>query len=678
VGGTGYRVLCSLGAALVILTAPAPAVGSPALSGRPIARPLAYHASTNAGEKDCQAPNQWWPKDQTGQTADAGFRAWVCASSVDAAASDQDRVLSLASGLWTAMTVAEPNGMGLPVPDTAVDNGDGGKIDIYVLGATRCITRDGACQGIDESSEVAAAVPTGPFGVAGRPHASSGFLLLSKGRLASKSIIADLAHEFFHVLQFAHNAPEFPHWYVEASATWAEWEYVRSSTIKETFDFYRHEFQTNNRSLLTFDDIERVPDAHQYGAWVWPLFQEMHAGMGAPSVFTTWQALEPATTREQFDSIIDESLPAKSFFRDFAVTNLQPKPYNPTSSSGLEAETWQRLTARKDFPRDEHLVSRTVGLKQGKSSEATDTYSAKAAALAAQYDQFTVSDGKIHQITIDIGSLQNVGNADLDVVGRLATGGGKKWVRLTPTSHEVTLCLDEPTDDVNLFYVVISNHEVARKDEGADPAEMVKGAYEVTTKRSCDLVPTTFSGTATAERVSQWIIDDELLGVTTTTIEMSGTFTFDQKVFDEGGGLFTYDFDGSVTYRMSGYDAFCEDMHIDPTLVPGHGDILVFPKGKNLEYTLSGQIVPTYGDTGGIIAPELEFVETCDGETNTLTTGVDTWPWLMEFHHGYRVSDGMELKDSWVYEDYEGDPDDEMTFTWDFVGECPCPPEGTN
>ncbi len=677
------RLVGSLCVVLLVLAAPTPAVGGPAAPSRTTSHPLAYHVSTGAGESDCQAPNQWWPKDQADQPAETGFRVWVCASSADAAKANQDRVLSLASGLWTSMTAPEPGGMGLPLPDTGDDNGDGGKIDIYVLGATQCVDRDDQCHGIDESSEVAAAVPTWPFGVEGRPEASSGFLLLSRGRLQSKSILADLAHEFFHVLQFAHNAPAFTHWYVEASATWAEWEYVRNVTTKETYDFFAKEFQKNNRSLLAYEDPDFVPDAHQYGAWVWPLFQEMHAGMGAPSVFSTWQALEPATTREQFDAIVDESLPAESFFRDFAVTNLQPKPYQPKTSSGLEAETWQTVTGRSDFPRGQHKLTRTVGLTQGKSSKNTTTYGANAVALAAQYDQFAVADGKIHQIKIDIGSLTNVGNADLDVVGRLNPGGGKKWVRLTPTGHEVTLCLDDPTEDINLFFVVISNHAVARTGDGPDSSETVKGSYKITTQRACDLIPTTITGTVHAEETWYDVgAHDTIHGAQGFTIDMTGTFTLDPDAIS----ALEYQFVGDVTYSYEGYqepDAvyYCSRFWVEPTTLRAEGSIMLFQAGRKLTYTGAGLISIEYGDQGQAIDQEVEMHWECnfDHEPTTMEpVPPNRWLDMSRDQIGPRTADGLHIKGEWTNTAYLGDPDDNITYQWDLVGECPCPPVGFN
>ncbi len=640
------------------------------------------HRSLPDGVRDlgtatgCVAPNDWYPADWPEDSTAKGFRAWVCAGSPDAAEETQNQVLAIGASLWGPMTVAEPSGMGLPISDGSLD--DNGKIDVYVLGAGQCRERGGNCYAIDEATESAAAISSSPCSASGSGvERCSGYLTLALGRLEDPAFTADFAHEFFHVLQFAHNASLGDHWYAEASASWAEWHYARTSAKADLYDLFR-QFQTSDRSLISFDPSRKdAPQSpHQYQSWVWPLFQEGHEASGAPNVFQTWAAAESASSAAAMDAVVNDSLPFKSFYRDFAVRNVQPPLYRPPGSTGLEPNTWRSAADRADFPRTPHgLNASGITLQQGNAFKVKTRYRATVPALAAQTDEFVLSDPKARQITIDIASLDNVSSADLDVIGRQSpSGSGDPWSRIASTEHELTLCRDEPTEDFDRIYVVISNHAFDRDGDFADSKAAVKGSYAVTTKRSCDLVPTTFSGTATAVRVSQYVIDDVLLGVTTTTIEMSGTFTFDRKVYS--GYEFTYDFDGDVTYRMSGYDVFCEEMRIDPTLVPGHGVIHVDPKKDHLEYSPWGGIVPTYDDAGRIIGPEVEYVEVCDGETNTRTTGVDTWEWLRP-PYGHLKSHGLELKGSWIYEDYDGDPDGEMTFTWDFVGECPCPPTGT-
>ena len=61
-------------------------------------------------------------------------------------------------------------------------------------------------------------------------------MLVNRARLADAvDIKQDLIHEFFHVLQFAHNLDGTHkgaqvHWFVEASAVWSETYYDRSNS----------------------------------------------------------------------------------------------------------------------------------------------------------------------------------------------------------------------------------------------------------------------------------------------------------------------------------------------------------------------------------------------------------------------------------------------------------------
>jgi hypothetical protein len=587
----------------------------------------------------------------------------------------QDQVLAMGSRLWGPMTLPVPNGMGPPIPDTG-DNGGNGKIDIYVLGAARCVVREndvsgGACRGIDEAGgAVAAAVPTSPDGAPGRPEASSGFLLLSKDRLGSPSIVADLAHEFFHVLQFAHHSPAFQHWYVEASATWAEWVYARDETTTDVYAAFR-KFQRNDLSLLEFDG------AHEYHSWVWPLFQADHAGMGAPSVFSTWRSFESLTTAREFDAAIDESLPFESFFRDFAVTNLQPQPYRPRSSTGLEAVTWQQLDAdRRSFPRNEHvLTNEAVPLRQGNRPTVTSRYRANVVALAAQSDGFIVRDAKVQQITIDVSGLTNPDNVDLDVVGRL-DGAGDDWVRIAATDDEVTFCRNVPTEDFDRFYVVISNHAFARRGEGPSPAQRVAGRYSIETHAACDLTPTTFTGTARAE-LTTLFGGDVIVGQEVITVDMSGTFTLDRRLWQEEGATI-YDFAGEVIYSYEAYGPGCARIWTEPTAVPGEGYIQLYTDVWGvLTYIGTGEIPFEYDASGYPVPPEVERHYQCDPEKPSQMVSTGGAPPWFRGHAEVRVtSDGLQVKGEWTQTSYLDDPRSTVVSEWDFVGECPCPPAG--
>ena len=113
-------------------------------------------------------------------------------------------------------------------------------------------------------------------------------MLVNRERIAdTQSMRKDLIHEFFHVLQNAHNRKgpfkgTDGHWFNEASATWAETFFDRP-TSAQTHTWFE-EFQLSHEGLESAD-----PD-HQYAAYIWPFFMEQESG--ASAVFKAWVAIE--------------------------------------------------------------------------------------------------------------------------------------------------------------------------------------------------------------------------------------------------------------------------------------------------------------------------------------------------------------------------------------------------
>src|SRR5215472_7453623 len=118
--------------------------------------------------------------------------------------------------------------MGDSVPDNALQH-QNGLIDFYLVTAGQKLSR-GAYTGVD-------AIDLSKHGDLGQAPweeikgtVSSGFVVVLRPESMPKgdSFKSVLAHELFHVLQFAHNTtrscPKF--WFTEASATWAEWYFV--------------------------------------------------------------------------------------------------------------------------------------------------------------------------------------------------------------------------------------------------------------------------------------------------------------------------------------------------------------------------------------------------------------------------------------------------------------------
>ena len=186
------------------------------------------------------------------------------------------------------MTQAEPAGLGPPISDGPGEDGNGkrnggnGLIDVYVVSVPQCVNRGGGCEGVAEHN-VAAAVPVDPFTNAPPRRFSSGFIVIDRARTALSTLAPDLAHEFFHVLQYAHNlnvygAGPTKSWFLEASANWAEFNYfyTHNDAKDDLYRWYKIWFQNDDRSLLTVDP--NVLGAHQYASWVWPLFMDQTKG----------------------------------------------------------------------------------------------------------------------------------------------------------------------------------------------------------------------------------------------------------------------------------------------------------------------------------------------------------------------------------------------------------------
>ncbi len=486
----------------------------------------------------CTAPNSWLHVDYPDDNSDTGFRAWMCAASQDDADEILNDVLIQFDGISQLFTQPEPAGMGPPVPDTqsVPDNGGNGKIDVYLLDTNQCRDRNNRCEQI-EGDALAQALPDGPIGKApGFPaQSSSGYLMVS---LRNKNDTPTLAHEFFHILQYAHTVGgvkgEFGNvyasWYSEASASWAEWHPTLRHLSKDDSedDLYPRfrSFQENNLSLL-----EHSPTDHQYDSWIWPLFQELEGG-GATAVYQTWASAESARSPASIDAAVDSRLPFAASFRDFSVRNLQPAEYVSLFNTGLESDTWRSRIF--DFPKESHVVtsSRTIGL-------GPDLVAAGIDVLAAQNDRFKIMDPRIRQVTIDLSALQNVGSADLDIVGQIRLPAAEtpphRWRRIKANSSTYTLCRDFPDEDFDLFYVVVSNHASTRKANGGpDPTAAMTGAYTVETKDRCD-VP----------------------------IEYKGTFKMKQR-FSGGPSLIDFDAEGNVTFKYRSTEAECGSL-VPPT-----------------------------------------------------------------------------------------------------------------
>jgi hypothetical protein len=472
----------------------------------PLALAGVLTAQETPTDDECAGDKHWFYRDWTppGGSAGDGFRVWGCAANAGQVRADFDIVVAIGSDLWPKMTLPEPQGMGRPVPDayTAGDGsprGDGnGKVDIYLVDAiAECRQRGENCETIPGDA-VAAAQKDWPLhcGVEGSPASGcSAYMLLGRSRTDDAEFAGQFAHEFFHVLQFAHNGRIATTWYHEASAVWAGWYFAQQSYKAQAYARFQ-KYQADNRSLLWYD----YDALYQYQAWGWPLFQSTEGGPS--NVFQTWTAIEAASSPSDVDSAINDQVEFGQSFRDFAVRNAQPAAYIWGSSTGLDDERWQKQPDLGDFPTDPHMVTSVrSALALGK-----DNHSAVIAPLTAQYDEYEVVGDEIRQIEIDITELTGAESADLDVLAQIR-GSGDRWRRIEGSGGKVKLCRDVPNEDVNTaLNIVISNHAFDRSGDLPDTTKSVKGNYTIEAKNKCDERELHLGGTITWSRESTLIL----------------------------------------------------------------------------------------------------------------------------------------------------------------------------
>jgi hypothetical protein len=561
--GTDESVLADIAAAMPSLTAEEQAVLNPYLlrpddpasawsaPGPAAAAPgtVVLAAAAAPAPTTCSAPRGWFPRDWSPNgDIDTGFRVWACdtpANKASAEAAD-DAVLAIAQKLWTPMTQAEPNGLGLPVSDKGqAKDGGNGKVDIYLLDPfAECRVRGARCDTMP--GNVLAMAPIdwpSQCGIAGWPSTGcTGFIVAPRTGPTLPLFPGTLAHEFFHVLQQSHNGVVSTRWYVEASAVWAEFHYVGNTSLfggltqeaDRDYDYaWAHRFLNTGRDTITWDAVAY----QQYGEWLWPLFQD--TTVGPEAVFQTWQALEGVSSTTAYDKAIESRLDFEHHLRDFTVRNAQPAMYQYTTMVGLEDDTWQLQQDLDDFPRIPRKTTKpwtTLGL-------GTTTLPVWINPTDADYEGFDRIDSKVRQITIDISQVSPPEYLDIDVLGELAQKDSDPvvtWRRVKGSGTSVSLCRDNPPDNFDAMELVISNHENQHDSTGLQIAAAYesRGTAVITTSDKCN-VPNHFTGTFSGTNgVDSW----------------SGAATFDRYTPDANttGGCAISAGDSVYCYRIVG------------------------------------------------------------------------------------------------------------------------------
>jgi hypothetical protein len=372
--------------------------------------------------------------------------------------------------------------MGPPILDTgSPEQGGDTDIDMYFVEDTQDLVSRTYDNYLSEGAAAQASVDD-PFVGTG----SSGFILASRPLIGTPALTIVMAHEFFHVLQQAHNwaisfgfkgtpySDDFDlleyseYWFTEASATWVMTYLYRDTldpeVIANTVHALYFRYYLDADLPLVHSPRQWAPSfKHIYGAYLYFLFLEQE--VGAQPVADYWTSLEnvsvddfEATTR-----ILNDILPFDEHFRDFTVRNLNLdlEPGNPIAPLYSDLDP----TFPDNMPPPFNQPSGAPEL----IAAGENSYADKVPVLSAHYFRFE-PDSDVSDVKLDFSGFSHVDALDIDVMVRSDDGVWER--RQFDPSEPVSLCFAGSESSGNEFYLVLTNH-------GMDEANAAKGTFEI-------------------------------------------------------------------------------------------------------------------------------------------------------------------------------------------------------
>lgn len=398
------------------------------------------------------------------------FIVWVqCNGDFAAAMTDGTKTVDVVNSLWGKMTSFMG---GEPKPDLQGE-GDGNtdsRIDFYLLPPTLEISRQGIPGGKDtvglkgkEARTIPTCVKDHPP-VPGPPPSGcfdgvtlSGFILLNRDTLQKESdkFISSIVHEFFHLLQDAHNAeytgsPQGLFWFVDASAVWAQTKFGPNPK-KYVYDGWWSEMA--GHSGFTSQVGYALPlthtseGLHAYWAFIWPFFMQQQ--VGAKSIAQVWRGMESWTSFQSFNTVINDLLNFKENFHIFAVRNLNKTfasddPLAPRYS--VQDPAFPDDVSPTDATNPKLLLELNEPIPYTIETAQDQKQPLLIEPLSARYIHLEVSGG-IQKVAFDLSRVPS--GMDVDAIADIS--GHWKWLHQSDLSKG-------PICGLQAAYLVLSNH----------------------------------------------------------------------------------------------------------------------------------------------------------------------------------------------------------------------------
>jgi hypothetical protein len=518
------------------------------------ARAIAHTASGSTASPctltDGEVEYQGWKSLLLPLVGGGSLRFWV-ACNAEVTGFD-DATLAYMSGNAGPIADAEVAMMGPPVGDLGgLYFGTDNAIDVYLIddclqdvppranSTTLCDKEE------NTGSVVGAAIVTNSNATG---NACSDFMIIDRAEIDGGSYKSTFAHEFFHVLQDAYACQlgesdgTGEYWFREASATWAEANFVPETAVAEVHNRFVNDFQKSTESLHQSNGADAD---HMYSAYIWPFFFDQKKGGGAGSVQAAWKSLRGAGSFDAANQALDGVYKFKTNFRDFAVTNLNvPRPDALPDSAVY--------TAEPAFPSGEPDIAAVEFSAAAKINEALNLD-----ALRADYTRYSVTSQTVKKLKFTFSGIQVRDGLDIDALVEI---DGQPWERRNyDDADTVKFCLDKPDQNLKDSIWVLSNHNVPF-DQVVTGLVKVEASEVACGKSWSGQANSDFGDTMHA--VVTWVFDDQHSTDTVAVFYPTGTVSFNapgctvnpgSSSIGQGEGSLRIDYSTTpATYQLSG------------------------------------------------------------------------------------------------------------------------------
>jgi hypothetical protein len=389
----------------------------------------------------CQ-PNGWATVDSVAHP----YAFHVLAQCVGSYGADLATAVATLDALWGPMTSL----MGAPAPLAGVS--DGG-IEVFLLSPGDYVTSGGSKHRIAPGA-LAMAVAAAPF----QGNTSSGFLELGRARMGDAiAFRSDLAHEFFHILEYAHNETLLAHkvngkwtrdWFPEASSVWAEYHFVPEARATEEYPRFVDVFSQSDLSLLAGGPLGTAESRHMYASFVWPLFMEQQRG--ALVIGATWKALETASNGSDEVRTLNDMLGFHTYYREFAMQALDIAGL-PSPNFQAQDHAFPRVAPRLE-------VDGTLDAQPHDQPPLYTFRELRLAPLAMHFLHLRPGAGT-HKVALDLTKLESPSDWDMDaLVHRNGT-----WVWQRGLDGNAQICNADAIDEL---YLVLADHSTVSAVSG--------------------------------------------------------------------------------------------------------------------------------------------------------------------------------------------------------------------